>query len=465
MAQELLRGGRYAFFRGQNRDWSVRPSFWRLTTADQEVARLRLSRFLAWIEATPGLAPIAASTDSALAVAQHYGIPTTFLDFTTDPSVAAFFACSGAEEGTDACIVCLEPEPVAHAMWAAASPEGGAEVLAFEVPNLWRLEAQHGVFVHCPWDSLDDAIRLDRIYFPPGVLAAPTAEDIYPTRKSQLEILLGQYFHREDVGEFHDLAREIGMHQIDFKVADARYEPEFFRASLSRLPSWNAAQLALWQGVPTENWRKAKELGEVELRFGGDPATARENVFAHVKDWLRDHPRARSRLVNWAPQGPAAEHVRRRVAESMLRAWDGMRTLPYADDDIAAALAECAALGVALSESQGTARQAAEQCFGPVVRVEFAATDKSYSRGFVGHPDLLEALRADFFDLVRPEFVMDARSDLEHLLRHAWTPELVFELEPFAHLFARQVIPCQVLFRPDEPVFFSPGRLLTFGCP
>ncbi|WP_152900854.1 FRG domain-containing protein, partial [Pseudomonas aeruginosa] len=51
-------------------------------------------RFLGWTQAHPALKYLAAPehVDALLAVLQHYGFPTTYIDFTTEPAVAGFFA-------------------------------------------------------------------------------------------------------------------------------------------------------------------------------------------------------------------------------------------------------------------------------------------------------------------------------------------------------------------------------------
>ena len=66
------------------------------------------------------------------------------------------------------------------------------------MPDLWRLEAQRGRFFFCPYDHIERLYDFDRICFPKThryPMIHP--EEIYPTRKSHLEILLDQYFMNE----------------------------------------------------------------------------------------------------------------------------------------------------------------------------------------------------------------------------------------------------------------------------
>jgi hypothetical protein len=61
------------------------------------------------------------------------------------------------------------------------------------VPDLWRLEAQHGCFLFCPYDNVERLYDFDRIFFPnTHPLRGVRREDVYPERKSHLEVLLDQ---------------------------------------------------------------------------------------------------------------------------------------------------------------------------------------------------------------------------------------------------------------------------------
>src|SRR5439155_24031409 len=120
--------------------------------------------------------------------------------------------------------------------------------------------------------------------------------------------LLDQYFHREEVLEFHLFAREVGLHQIDWNVAAGGFEPAFFKApGLLPLPSWEPAEVADWIDVATEGWRDPLALGEVLLTLDADPLEARDRGSRAVCGWIREHPHARSRLVHWSPRDRSGE--------------------------------------------------------------------------------------------------------------------------------------------------------------
>jgi hypothetical protein len=66
------------------------------------------------VKSVSALQRIAGNDDAMLAIAQHYGLPTNLVDFTTNPRVAAFFATHEAPRPTaekdSSCIICLDFE-------------------------------------------------------------------------------------------------------------------------------------------------------------------------------------------------------------------------------------------------------------------------------------------------------------------------------------------------------------------
>jgi hypothetical protein len=145
-------------FRGQRDSrWAVVPSLLRKDTDPlREARRLRgfctlVREALASERASSVLAALCGSgglSDTALeATAQHYGIRTKLLDFTSDPAVAVWFACQGGTAGESASVFALP-------MAVGALFEFGV-VLCH--PLALRPYRQHGLFI---WDSIRYLKRL-----------------------------------------------------------------------------------------------------------------------------------------------------------------------------------------------------------------------------------------------------------------------------------------------------------------
>src|SRR5580693_581489 len=87
-----LAGDGYDIFRGQTHPWPPVPTLLRLKNEDRSSAIERLQGFFEWCAQHPRLSPYANDVSRLTAIAQHYGIPTMFLDVTTSVEVAVFFA-------------------------------------------------------------------------------------------------------------------------------------------------------------------------------------------------------------------------------------------------------------------------------------------------------------------------------------------------------------------------------------
>jgi hypothetical protein len=355
----------------------------------------KLARFERWIKSTPGLESIASNTDMTIAVAQHYGLPTNFVDFTTAPSVAGFFASNGTPSSErSSCIMCLNIKDLTEFWEVLQRVESGPapEFIRLTVPNLWRLEAQHGVFLFCPFPNFEHVYDLDRIIFPyNGPIADPPESLIYPIRKSQLEILLDQYFMNEELVEG---TRATHM-MSSFRIHRIPSRPEKCNRDLipngppRRPDSWDDRILASWRQVVPEVFSEklTSERWEIKTRSKAEPSKRLVQVSDQVKERLAHTSGARRSLPCWelrlddfTVQPSESEEITR----SLQLLWDGLRLLPYSNQQIADGMACCAALAVEwlnlAASDRDDWKQVCQLVFPDVMQVEFGSDDGSYSR-------------------------------------------------------------------------------------
>ncbi len=475
MATQFRKEGRYTWFRGQTHVLPPTPTFLRLNADDQRKAEERLKRYCHWLLNTPGLGAFRKDIDGAIAVAQHYGLPTSFLDFTRTPAVAGFFASTDAKKykvGT-ACIYCLNTDDLAE-VWGfirkALPHYPDIEPVEVEVPNLWRLEAQDGTFLRCPlnWDRY---YPMDRIEFPLGNRPSyPTSDQIYPGRKSPLEELLDHYFSAEQSREFNGKIREYFPEAkvLEIQSPTCGYHAEYFvQGGLSKRLDWAKCRLQPWLTVSREKFR-ATATGEITLKLKHhlNPKQIRCEVAFAVRHSLQSQPSLRNQAVRWRiePRGQPPKALN----SALDRLWNGLRRLPFSDDDIAEGIGLCIALYSLKfhkgERSYNEQTAIAERCLGPCLVIEISSWSGSHARAIVGQNELSMALRPD----ARKKLKFEYRKYGEHvgaLLQLCWEPRRLFVFEPFSRLFATQLAPTQVLMSETVPDHFSPARIAGFGLP
>jgi len=472
LATEFKQAGRYDWFRGQTRNFPVVASFYRRDEAERERTLEALARFEAWVKATPGLEGLASQgVDAMIAVAQHHGLPTSFVDFTTEPATAGFFASDAPQLDPRelSCIVCLDTADLVEFWKVMPSRYPPPECVRVDVSNLWRLQAQDGVFLFNPYPSIEQIYSFDRILFPAGKRADATArEQIYPPRKSQLEILLDQYFMNERLVEGdRALARARSMmHVIEWQAPADGMNPELTASvGVPVLASWSQRELTAWRTTHDERLIDARTDVSVPVRVAAeDGADVARRVAGQVLTAMAREPALRLQLVTWALEPP---HTTLQPALDWL--WDGLRTLPYDDKDVAAAIGNCVALSIAYDAVRSTSgdpwARAAEALFGSAVEVELAGPDGSYARAYVGADDLLRCVRDDIASHLAPAFRDQIVGNAHGMLQAVQAPERLYEFDRIVRLFARQVRPMQVLMRSGEAVYFSPARVARIGLP
>jgi hypothetical protein len=479
---------RYDWFRGQVRsDWLPHTSLMRLQLRDpaawDNTYKSRFVRFYHWLENTPGLTALSKDVDSVFAIAQHYGLPTHYLDFTTDPAVAGFFAADtdSPEPGQESCILCLDSADLLS-LWDtlrnALGPEDGPladiELVRPNVANLWRLQAQAGVFLYAP-TNWEVHYPMDRIVFPySGYPAFPTKRDVYPDRKSQLEILLDQFFDNEKklentiwMRELFDQIRETNPNVFWAEASDQPlgYLPEYLKSGRIEMhASWQAATvwLTLVEETHSDVWRRDVPI---KLDFAAAPAELSSRFANGARRAMERDGSLRKHSITWKLDTTTDLTLRPALATGLATLWDGLRSLPFTDAEIAQALGNWVALykmNFDLQWDPSAESRVCSQLSGPSIRIEFGAPDGSSAIGYAAISDLQAALRPDLSELLSDEH-KDRAGDLEFLLQIIKSPQLLFNFAHLAHLFAIQVAPSQM--KRSAPFFFHLARLKVLGLP
>jgi hypothetical protein len=412
------------------------------------------------------------------AVAQHYRLPTNYVDFTTSPEIAAFFAADNPNNrllDRDCCIICLDTRDLIE-FWKAMPPKNPPpELIEIEVNNLWRLEAQEGRFLFCQYDKIEYIYDFDRILFPyTGPLMSLPTERIYPKEKSSLEILLDQFFMTEELTEGTKLIESLVGFQSMHRIKDTEgVDIEVLARNLSVHPSWERNALHSWLNEEREKYHDTVRDETCRIRVNEQLMSDRYSLREQILSLLSKPGPLRQISIRWEcmPEPPFILPASDELTSALNHLWDGVRRLPYSNEQISYSISEAIALWYYSSGGRGYAgtqgRFAAEECFGKdALEFEFGAADGSYSRAFASAALLTRAIRSDIKDFLAPswsDMLMNRQASLPQVIRK---PQLLFDFSRLADVLIRQIVPFQIVFRRQKnAVFFSPARLDRFGLP
>lgn len=483
VADELKELGKYDLFRGQRHAFDICPTVAR-PGADLNEARKQLNDFASWIHRTPDLQSLHNNESAILAVAQHYGLKTPLLDFTRSPRVAGFFATDGATEADTGTIICLNKERFT-ASWCDINnrhleSEGTrlTELIDIDVKNLWRLHAQEGEFLRCHVDPnvLEMFSHFLRIYFPQSLESKILrAEEIYPTEKSHLEVLLDQYFliasydqREEKLKCFFGSVINIPEYAIESELKS------FFKAlePPQSDPSWLSESAKLWLEEPDENYRHTSEAIGVKIVLPqgikeedfdayierqlpgvieGARSSPRPNMACRVVDELGRTLYVDGEGITLEGEGEFTEFA---VQDMVNAIYSGMRYLPYSGSQIVRAIVrylKMLCFGV---------YELIEDCEG----VEFSGGEIR-GRGFASRQRIIEALRDDFLEHIDSRKLdSSGRLSFRDTLFAASHVKSCYQFDRFIKLFVEDLIPTQAVVAVEGLVIgLNPIRIDVLG--
>ena len=495
LATHFKQTGRYDLFRGQRKaDWRLSSSAERKGTDEAAIDEVgsAFARLYAFASHKSEMTSYRSDRNALWAIAQHYGLPTQYIDFTRNPAVAAFFASDSndpPEEGQEAAIFCLNSSEFTSFWKDGAGAEivrhhngpnaEAPEVIDIDVRNLWRLESQEGCFLWMPIPEFERHWSVGKIVFPytKDHSCLPRREFIYPLNQSALEKLLTQFFMNDRMRDGTNNARkEIGGNVIwnTLAVSQGYYDgSEWLDAPNLLGQVWGA----------DESWRDEKTEQFCDVSPGWVVRPDGEAVDAVAKSVVAqfqciEFEEMRGRGIEFEPIASVSVDAQRFLAATR-RLWNGMRRLPYTREEVLKSLVVLAKLFDSeyfKDRNSGKPPNSLrpfddEEAF----YVEFGPTmdgKGAYSRAHVGRTALATAF-SEAFICEALKHVPSWKDPSNHpdFIQLPCRPWHRFTYEGLKSLMVNQLIPSQLVLRGavegEEAlrvwIAFSPAELKTFG--
>jgi FRG domain len=478
-------------FRGQVYPWPPRSSLDRWKDANSWSALAQLELFHTWIAQQPVLQNLAKSEDEAVAIAQHFGVPTYFVDFSTSVEIAALFARDRPSEvsfpGPEACIYWYNSEEL-FAWFRRISRDERVrlQLYPFEttIPQLHRLSAQHGVFMHAPAEWYE-SVPLHCILFDRG----PPLDEM---ERSHLYPPTGRL--EEQIRAFlHQAAHEMWFHETsklpNFRHVTLRPPPpdEMRECFASLTPQGNPPRIEDWpvaeSGWTADSYRPHRpplriQFAEQPEKFGirmlAECLIGQLSIAIHEDASIAEEPMEFSLPASFYPDDAAP------IEGRMARAWNAMADYPYTIKERLHCLEVLlirGTSGIGLWRSDSYERLQTLRIIERPQLVSDPDLDRwcriSLSERH-GPPTSSLACLGELKDAFHPGLetrlsetgkALLARNPLE-LMRRVRDPAFLFAFEELRRCFVEYLIPMQLIRRDDDaPMICSPAKLDYLGPP
>lgn len=507
LATKFKAEGRYLYFRGQtNASWKLLSTSARknLSASEFDEYKKSIKRFFDFCEQHPSLNYLLKEkfADHGFAIMQHYGIPTQYIDFTKDPGVACFFASDGKDipEGQLSCILCLSSYDIEEINLRF---EGNRRLdphlpknflIEIDVNNLWRLQAQQGVFLFMPYANIEEYVSFDKIVFSySGIVKMPLREQIYPVRKSPLELLLDSYFDNErklvSSKSFKQWFTELAKTNPNVSYCEYDDPLDYMKSNVVlgavAHSSWTEDDLQKWQAHPTEEWNEV--LSDYSFKIDIlhlDPPDSFTKLSVQFEEELEKVGLFRKQVVNFHIKDENADmntELHEYLIKCLKTAWDGTRFLPYTNMEVAVILSNLIMLFInahhARINSVSDIDARSKKLYKDVlledyIEIEMAGLIRAdSSRAVVSQQYLASAFREDLINVIVPKYYEKAalyQDNVRSFLQLLPDPKWLFDFNKLKALFVKEIIPTQILLRArgdNWPIFFSPFQLKVLGLP
>ncbi|CAO3358002.1 FRG domain-containing protein [Azospirillum melinis] len=449
--------GKYKFFRGQrDASWKIQSTFARLDEAGRQKAIADFSAFCEWVNESPELVPYLNSDNSLIATAQHHGIAaTTFIDFSTEPSIAGWFATEGASIYDKGAIFMINPDDVYDIFESLSKTGIRIGFIEIEVANLWRLQAQHGLFLEAQTD-IERIWPFDRIVFqqtniPPKI----ERRRIYPDRRSHLEQMIDQHvlLKKRQLAFQELMKRNNGRGKILHMEISNESDIDSRGLKKENLPgNWSSGPNEVWSAMDIESTPPTLSISQIN------------NDINLIKNTIN----LRRNCTDLVIINPNTRHRNGTVQDIINALWAGMRPHPYNAEEISRSTFELLRFERIFGDfplDHGLdPGKVAPQLLNDPIEIEMGIVGGGSTRAYIDGPRLWSILSLDariHLGLGEPttgSAVLGALDPYNGNTLHFFDPSALL------NLFVEVIVPWQVVTR-RNPIAFSPMHINTFGRP
>jgi len=360
-------------------------------------------------------------------------------NLTRSPEVAVLFSKPTEDplQPSSSVIYCFAEEDLAHL--------SGARIVELSVENLWRLQAQSGLFLefHDPHQVSDIRNVATRIHFPSNVLSQAEGSYLYPTRKSALENVLDQWFYRHEIdtmmSDFSGVKHQLTVKRYSYPGAFRwRVVPEL-------PPKWVGEQQGWFLPiVEPESVLRSSTIVTISLPANTDIADAMAYMRCLVETPILAS-RASGELLTFKIDADRTAYPMVVGAEKLInRVWDGIRTLPYEGLELVSCISLAASLILLRAVGHNEIDEWHEKLWGETDLLEVAPVGGQIEAGSVSKGALMGAFTTlHHGDLASP-FRRLAEFNPRDLMTFVVDPWILFDFTLFRRIFVEQFIPSAV---------------------
>jgi hypothetical protein len=458
LAAKWRANGTHTWFRGQTQPWSLLSSLGRRQEDPSAVddVQARIGHYCSWAKDVPQLRSLLEEehVHALFAVLQHDEVPTLYVDFTTEPDIAGFFAAHGPEAvpGTQGCVIAVDPDRLVDTLRLIAEVRGWQaelwpETVIVSVEDLWRMQAQSCIFLYLPVGNVERLYGYDRILFPHDSRPHPIAEgaDLSSTQEQRGDPARrvlhrgSDAYNQSYYRELFEQWRSRGI-RVRWGFTEVPDQAAYLLPGTGPHASWSSID-ARWITAAGEGFHAATSgAPEVTLTIpAAETPETEATVLQDVQRLFTSWPECRTKPVRWIVVADA--ETSGEWASRLERVWDGMRRLPYSDKQLATTMA--ATLAISARHRPASA----------ATTLELASERWVTSRASVDTARIRAAYREDLADVIRDPALADKpRLLLQVLCNTAY----VFDFGKLIDSFAAEIIPSHVVRgRSDLTVFFA----------